>query len=326
MSTFSAYGMGPKGFLVNRMLNDYEREHRFDIKKSASDKAHYDLSLIRFNSTFTECVDKWYSMRGFVAMAGSVVSALMIYLICVSSYELFFEGYQENLALLLLGAVILWWAVKFLVSDAFTYTHYPIRFNRKNRQVYAFRRDGTVFKAGWDELYWTIYNTKVGLGGGDLNVMGHLLDKDGITVKESIGLSLVDAGEAGRQNLRQFFEFFRLYMEEGPGAALEALKPTPLIMLPPIDRQRESWFFGWERLTGGMRGMPLLQLLFQPFLLPISLFRWIVMHTSKIPQWPQWVEDECRIEPDDPWRREPGYRDEEAIAQAKATARARRDG
>lgn len=326
MSTFSAYGMGPKGFLVNRMLNDYEREHRFDIKKSASDKAHYDLSLIRFNSTFTECVDKWYSMRGFVAMAGSVVSALMIYLICVSSYELFFEGYQENLALLLLGAVILWWAVKFLVSDAFTYTHYPIRFNRKNRQVYAFRRDGTVFKAGWDELYWTIYNTKVGLGGGDLNVMGHLLDKDGITVKESIGLSLVDAGEAGRQNLRQFFEFFRLYMEEGPGAALEALKPTPLIMLPPIDRQRESWFFGWERLTGGMRGMPLLQLLFQPFLLPISLFRWIVMRTSKIPQWPQWVEDECRIEPDDPWRREPGYRDEEAIAQAKATARARRDG
>jgi hypothetical protein len=44
------------------------------------------------------------------------------------------------------------------------------------------------------------------------------------------------------------------------------------------------------------------------------------MHTSKIPQWPQWVEDECRIEPEDPWRREPGYRDEEAIAAAKATA------
>jgi hypothetical protein len=320
MSTFSAYGMGPKGFRVNRMLNDYEREHRFDIKKSASEKAHHDLSLIKFNSTFTECVDKWYSMRGFVAMAGAVVSALMIYLICVSLYELFFKGYLENLALLLLGAVILWWTAKFLVSDAFTYTHYPIRFNRKTRQVYAFRRNGTVFKAGWDELYWTIYNTKVGLGGGDLNVMGHLMDKDGITVKESIGLSLVDAGEAGRQNLRQFFEFFRLYMEEGPGAALEALKPTPLIMLPPIDRQRESWFFGWERLTGGMKGLPLLQLLFQPFLLPISLFRWIVMHTSKIPQWPQWVEDECRIEPEDPWRREPGYRDEEAIAAAKATA------
>ena len=51
-----------------------------------------------------------------------------------------------------------------------------------------------------------------------------------------------------------------------------------------------------------------------------SLFRWIAMRTSKIPQWPQWVEDECRIEPHDPWRREPGYRDEEAIAAVKATA------
>ncbi len=325
MSTFSAYGMGPKGFLVNRMLNDYEREHRFDIKKSASDKAHYDLSLIRFNSTFTECVDKWYSMRGFVAMAGSVVSALMIYLICVSSYELFFEGYQENLALLLLGAVILWWAVKFLVSDAFTYTHYPIRFNRKNRQVYAFRRDGTVFKAGWDELYWTIYGS--GSRASDIFVAGHLLESDRVTVKETVALSNVTtAVEAGEQQLRNHFEFFRRYMEEGPGPVLEALKPTPLIMLPPINRQRESWAFGWERLTLNANGFPLIQLLFQVFFLPISLFRWIVMHTSKIPQWPQWVEDECRIEPDDPWRREPGYRDEEAIAQAKATARARRDG
>ena len=40
MSTFSGYGMGPKGFLVNRPLNDYEQEHRFDIKKPASDKVH----------------------------------------------------------------------------------------------------------------------------------------------------------------------------------------------------------------------------------------------------------------------------------------------
>ena len=70
MSTFSAYGMGPKGFGVNRPLNDYEQEHRFDIKKPASKHVHYDLSLIKLNSTFVECVDKWYSMRGFVAMVG----------------------------------------------------------------------------------------------------------------------------------------------------------------------------------------------------------------------------------------------------------------
>lgn len=73
---------------------------------------------------------------------------------------------------------MVWWSLKFFLSDAFTYTHYPLRFNRRNREFYAFRRDGTVLKARWEEFYWTIYNSKPGLGGGDLDAIGHLLDKD----------------------------------------------------------------------------------------------------------------------------------------------------
>lgn len=138
--------------------------------------------------------------------------------------------------------------------------------------------------------------------------MGHVLDEDGVTVRESIALSMVDAGESGKRNLQQFFEFFRRYMEDGPGPVLEALKPTPLIMLPGIDTERESWAFGWEHLTGSLKGMALMQLLFQVFFIPISLFRWLVMRTSKIPQWPQWVEDECRIDPNDPWVRDGRHR------------------
>ena len=308
MSTFSAYGMGPGGFIVNRPINDYEREHRFDIKKPASDKVHYDLSLTKLNSTFVECVDKWYSMRGFVAMVGGGLSAVLVWAIAGWFFLATQDGDYASLWLLLLPLAILWLPAKMFLSDAFTYTHYPIRFNRQNRQVYAFRRDGTVLKAGWDDFYWTIYNTKLGLGGGDLNVMGHLLEKDGITVKESIGLSHVGAGEPGRQNLMQLFEFFRRYMEEGPGPVLDALKPVPLIMLPGIDHEKESWFFGWEHLTGSMKGMVIVQVLFQVFFVPISLFRWIVMRTSKIPQWPQWVEDECAIDPADPWVRDGRHR------------------
>jgi hypothetical protein len=304
MSTFSAYGMGPKGFLVNRPLNDYEQANHFDLKRISSNRVHYDLSLVKFNSTYVECVDKWYSMRGFVAMVGAVISAILLFVICVSTADAISTGFIWMLAPVPVPAFMLWWTTKFFLSDAFTYTHYPLRFNRQNRQVYAFRRDGTVLKAGWNDFYWTIYNTKLGMGGGDLNVMGHLLEKDGVTIKESIALSLVDAGEPGRQNLLQCFEFFRRYMEDGPGPVLDALKPTPLIILPGIDRQRESWFFGWQHLTGGMKGLPLLQVLFQPFLFPISLFRWLVMSTSKIPQWPQWVEDECQVDPDDPWIRD----------------------
>ena len=308
MSTFSAYGMGPGGFKVGRPLNDYEHENRLDIGHPASDQVHYELSLIKLNSTFAECVDKWYSMRGFVAMAGAVFSAILFYVIVVTLTDTVSSGYFWFLLPLPIATFGLWFSAKFFFSDAFTYTHYPIRLNRQNRQVYAFRRDGTVLKAGWDELYWTIYNTRLGLGGGDLNVMGHVLDRDGVTVRESIALSMVDAGEPGRRNLLQFFEFIRRYMEDGPGPVLDALKPMPLIMLPGIDKERETWAFGWEYLTGSLKGMFLLQLLFQVFFVPISLFRWLVMHTSKIPQWPQWVEDECRIEANDPWVRDGRHR------------------
>ncbi|TDM08508.1 MAG: hypothetical protein C4K60_03460 [Ideonella sp. MAG2] len=285
----------------------YKAEH-VGGNQPASQKVHYDLSLIKLNSTFIECVDKWYSMRGFVAMAGSVFATILIVVMILALYAVVTSGFLGYLLLFPVALVFVWLPLKMLFSDAFTYTHYPIRFNRKNRQVYAFRRDGTVLKAGWADFYWTIYNTKLGLGGGDLNVMGHLLDKDGVKVKESIGLSLVDAGESGKQNQLMFFEFFRRYMEQGPEPVLEALKPMPLIMLPGIDHEKESWFFGWELLTASLKGMPVLQLLLQVFFLPISLFRWLVMRTSKIPQWPQWVEDECRIEPGDPWERDGRHR------------------
>lgn len=309
MSTFSAYGMGPKGFLVNRPLNDFEQEHHFQLDRPASDSVHYDLSLIKLNGTFVECVDKWYGMRGFVAMVGGTFSLMLLYLLAASMAEVVRHSYFEYVILIVMCAAGLWWTAKAFLSDAFTYTHYPIRLNRRNRQVYAFRRDGTVLKAGWEEFYWTIYKA-AHVGGGDVNVMGHLLDKDGVTVRESIALSMVGVApnEEGLARMRTFFEFFRRYMEQGPGPVLEALKPVPLIMLPGIDHERESWFFGWEHLTGSAKGFPLLQLLLQPFFLPISVFRWIVMRTSKIPRWPQWVEDECAIEPGDPWERDGRHR------------------
>lgn len=308
MSTFSAYGMGPGGFKVDRPLEDYERKHRFDAKRPASEQVHYDLSLIKLNSTFVECVDKWYSMRGFVAMAGCGFSGVICFgLYAIGGSLLKRGGFDMVLvALVLCLLAMLWFAGKFILSDAFTYTHYPIRLNRRNRQVYAFRRDGTVLKAGWDEMVWTMYAT--GARAMDVFAVGHVMQPDGLTIKESVGLSVVSAGRDGEDKVRNHFEFFRRYMEDGPGPVLEALKPIPLIMLPGIDKEKESWRFSWERITLHENGSLVGMVLYQVIALPMSLFRWLVMRTSKIPQWPQWVEDECRIEPDDPWVRDGRHR------------------
>ncbi|MDR2188968.1 MAG: hypothetical protein LBE62_13160, partial [Azonexus sp.] len=303
------YGMSKKGFHVNRPLELYERTNQFNIKHQAShdDELQYDNSLIRFNGTFIEYVDKWYSMRGnLLTLVIGPYLLFCFFLMPFSVYAAFYTGEYWFLSLFPLGLICFLPSLYYFLTDAFTYTHYPIRLNRKNRQVYAFRRDGTIFKAGWDDLYWTIYN-RMGSGHvnislvGDLNIMGHVLDKDGVTVRESIALPYISAGEPGYQNQLRFFEFARLYMEKGPGPVLEALKPHVLHILPDLDRKRETWFHGWQYVTDSLTGSPILQILFQVWFFPQSLCRWLVMRTSKIPQWPQWVEDECAVAPDDPW-------------------------
>lgn len=85
-------------------------------------------------------------------------------------------------------------------------------------------------------------------------------------------------------------------MENGPQAALGNLE---LICLPPLDRQRESFRFGWERLVINAKGSPAMFLLMLPLFTLCSLGRWLSMRISKIPQWPQWVEDECAIASND---------------------------
>lgn len=66
--------LDPQGMVaplkVNRPLSRNEQQHRLSVKKSCSNKPHYELSLIKLNSTYVECVDKWYSMRGWVAIGG----------------------------------------------------------------------------------------------------------------------------------------------------------------------------------------------------------------------------------------------------------------
>jgi hypothetical protein len=53
---------------------------------------------------------------------------------------------------------------------------HDLGFDRQNRQVYVFRRDGTVLKVGWGDIFWTIHghavSTKEGVG------MGHVMAED----------------------------------------------------------------------------------------------------------------------------------------------------
>lgn len=290
---------------VNRPLTDYEQANSLNIKKSQGKAPRDELSLIKLNSAFAESVDKFYEIRGLYSMFAGVVAGL-------TWYVFFTDGYNRPWDLMLMNLVLSSVTTYVFLQDAFTYTHYPIRFNRQNRMVYVLQRNvlsrkATVLKASWDSLYFTISKTAENNSRNTSKyIAGHVLEDDGITVTATFALSMTVGGNESNEALKNHFEFYRLYMEEGPEATIQALakQNTPFYCLPPIDKKRESWSFGWTRLNAMFNGLMLFKLVMQVILFPASFFRWIVMHTSKIPQWPDWVEQECAIEANDPWLRD----------------------
>jgi hypothetical protein len=258
------------------------------------------MGLIHLNTTYMDWIDRRFLFRGGFGMV--VFTAFNI---CVFSFYLFellprilgdrdpdIEYFLSALMLTLWLAAILGAVLKFiLLKEYFTYTHYPIRFNRKTRMVHVFRHNkpGGVLSVPWDKVYFHIGQ---GTTRKDfLDIRGEVLDGD--TVTDTFALGHVNS----RQALLEMWEFIRRYMDEGP----EATAPHPL------DRYVQlSVTPSWKNCFLAMRtyyaaGLPwFLQPFVFPFVLLYTLTRWVVLHTCRKPVFPPAIEATCQIEPNDP--------------------------
>ncbi|WP_413496483.1 DUF6708 domain-containing protein, partial [Morganella psychrotolerans] len=91
-------------------------------------------------------------------------------------------------------------------------THYPIRFNRKTRMVYAFRTDGTIISAPWDTIYFTSGLGRFKAPTEGYYLSGHILSDDKKTIIDTFCLPESDIY---KEDLIPHWEFIRRYMEEG---------------------------------------------------------------------------------------------------------------
>lgn len=298
------YGLFPK-FKVNRPLNEKEREYKLYQKKIISlikgQLITPDLSIIKINSTYLEVVDKYYEQKGFLSLfsgfflGGVIYSMLFISLVTISNaYEYFSWDYVWFLLVIFLSGIpMALFLLKLLKTEWFAWTHYPIRFNRKEQLVHVHRLNGTVFTVPWDKVFFT---TGLSHAKGPTKawyISGHVLADDGVTVTETFCLP---ASHLIREELFRHWEFIRRYMEEGPEAVVDAVD-----ICMPVDGRREGYTFGLLRLLMNFSGSTifLFPLTF-PVCLVLSVSRYIAMLTSKIPTWPQEVEALCPIDPDDP--------------------------
>jgi hypothetical protein len=284
-------------YKVNRPLTTRESDRHALQSEPSSSKPLYQNKIIRMNSTYLECVDKFFADKGMMTASMIFLVGIFIpvlYLGFLTAFEKHEYGYASIIFIMVIPLQFV--CIKFLIlKECFIYTHYPIRFNRKTRKVHVFRIDGTVMTEDWDKLYFTLCQCE-GMDMALQEMRVHRMAEDRKTVLETFALPVKDTPPA---NVYAFWEFVRRYMEN-PDELPELAKQVDEVI--DIADKREGFWSGFGRLYAEP-GEILPYILFPiwfPICLCYALGRWIATHTSRIPRWPAEIEAECQIEENDP--------------------------
>ncbi|WP_454756845.1 DUF6708 domain-containing protein [Cupriavidus campinensis] len=265
------------------------------------------------NSTYLELVDGLYANRGGMSAVGIFGIGLLIYALIAIVHSVVFlsysnpewDGHDESVMLASMIPVTVFMllfifgivAFNLKIGEWFRYTHYPMRFNRRNRMVYVFRGDDTVLEASWDDVYFSLLVNNNIAGVHTFGICGLVL-KNEHTVEEMFGFGYVSTC---RDYCLRHWEFVRRYMEEGPQSVIDA--PGFEFCLPIADK-RETLYQGWIALVSRDASNPILKWFMSPFHVFFFIGRLVHRATSKVPLWPADVEAACRIAPGDPYVRD----------------------
>jgi hypothetical protein len=285
-------------FPLNRPITDDEKKNRLDHQnfKAGSFDAHGALS--RLNSTYAEWIDRRYLIRGS-ATTGIILIALLFF-VCWIAYFLH-EAFNHNSNMDYFYAYLICSSVGFIAIpilyfaqlryDFFKKIYYPIRFNRKSRMIYVYRdkRDGGILSVPWDKVYF-----HVGKGMRDKN----LCDIRGEIVEDGVVRDTFALGHYFEQPqpVHQMWNFICNYMEGGPSAVEQ----------DPLDRyitlSVSPSFRNCLMMTSGYYGATniVVRVISLPFIALATVTRWLVFKTCSRPVWPAAIEDDCKVESNDP--------------------------
>lgn len=215
------------------------------------------------------------------------------------NYDAFLSDIPYISLVIVIYSFVFLFTIILFFKDAFSYTHYPIRFNRKTRMVHLFLRKGIrkreIVSVPWDELIFCSDKFFYMLGANEHGISGHILSEDKKMVKQTFHLGY---SSFLKPTIDSYWEFIRRYMEEGPEAVKDAI---PFYL--PVEKRKETVKESFVHLftQGNPRGIFSLSGVLMALVHSTSaLGRVVAMKTSKIPVWPEEVEEQCKIEQDDP--------------------------
>lgn len=278
---------------INRLLTPREQEE--SLPRNAHGNANDHASIISYNSTYIDVVDRAFKMRGAFGtglIAGGIFAMAIMLAVVIARDG--WENYYLMPIIFIAAIATLFWFV-FYNKELFTNTHYPIRFNRKNRTIYVFRSKarGGLLILPWESPYFHIGHGK----GMDMlrDVRGEVMDGDTVKDTFAVGQFL-----GSNDSVRELWEFIRRYMDEGPNKL-----PGTQITLSMAPSWKNAYIMSAAR-TGILSDT--VRSIFMPLIGLTTLTRFLVMKSCKPPIWPAEIEAACVIEPNDPYRLpEPAY-------------------
>ncbi|MCH7390268.1 DUF6708 domain-containing protein [Acinetobacter dispersus] len=291
---------------VSKKLKPHKTE-TLNRRQSESEKLNPHRTVIQINSTYLELIDRWNFWRGLISIASLCFIAIM----AVGIGGLFYYGfynpsYSTNMGQniidvffisVFLGLIFILFHM--LKRECFSYTYYPIRLNRKLKKVYVIQPDKKLLVANWEDFH--IGLQQYGRRGWDVRFS--LLDEQE-KVTETFALPYTGHSQYD-SFLLAHWEFLRRYMEDDSAKASYAAVQEVF----PIHNRKEYFRETVERVmiaaTGSDQPVNRTQRLIFWGLFPISFIflvgRMLSIKTSKIPKFPDWVEQECQIEVNDPY-------------------------
>jgi len=194
--------------------------------------------------------------------------------------------------------------VRLLLVDCFNYTRKPIRFNRADRTIYAFRHNGPggVLSVPWDSAFLYVERKpKAGLGGTAPRVVRCLVlnDKglvvDTFSIGKYVDLAFDENSPAGHQvmgELYQDFEYYRRFMEEGSSS----VPPVAEFLSTEVSFRNalKLQFDGASELVNFSN--PVMWLVMVVAAIPTfiqAVAYYLSQLTCREPEWPEAVERAC---------------------------------
>ncbi|WP_180034897.1 MULTISPECIES: DUF6708 domain-containing protein [unclassified Acinetobacter] len=302
-----------KPFEINvRNKNFQTRIREFKLENSENIQPFAHRNIIRINSTYLELLDSWDDIRGmptalflpafFVLLFGFVGTLYTLFLTIID------KEYAIAIAFCLLSIFFSYLIYNFYTmggkTDLFGKTYYPIRLNRKNRKVYAFSPyRGKIIELDWDTLRFSEMGFHIGF---EREIRASVVDEKGIVQEEIILFRY-------RSYINDIAEnklaFLKIYMDTDD--------------LKTVDHEISEYFDIYNRKETAKETLERLYLAFNHeewetnqrnnkkdlvvlfyemlFAFPLFFLRRLGLIFSKVPIWPEYIEQECAVAENDPY-------------------------